>query len=122
MSASALADDLALSVYGNTAREPCEAHTLDWEVAWDTKMPKRWCIKCLFPKQTPIWNLYVRQGSLNESKRSWQSLLSVRKAFLCARGPRRPTHVTSAPLGLSRYLSHSKPPSPAGRYYAWHRV
>ena len=45
-SASALADDLALSLYGNTAREPCEAHTLDWEVPWDTKMPKRWCINC----------------------------------------------------------------------------
>ena len=28
MSASALVDDLALSLYGNTAREPCEAHAL----------------------------------------------------------------------------------------------
>ena len=44
MSASALVDDLALSLCGNTAREPCEALALGWEVAWDTKTPKRWCI------------------------------------------------------------------------------
>lgn len=40
MSASALADDLALSLYGNTARVR-GVHALGWEVAWDTsKYPK----------------------------------------------------------------------------------